>query len=466
MSIQFASSIVVCLIIAPILFSSTSQRCQFTLSSAGYILYAIANLWPSWYTMVPSAIILGFATGISWAGATLFIPTLATDTGLTAPLLYSIFTGIVQCSSVAGNMVATGIMKSFKVPSPNSTVETSIVFNECVQFEPNAIPMEASNSSFLLSEEAIIEPTGTIANADEEKITEMGKNILILVISSCHVLATFILFCGIRGKYSKVEKRDIENLDSDTNLKTQLETIKDALRRMLIQTRLRKQFLIAPITIYSATVLSFIQTDITRHLIKPCLGISNVPLIMITYGVGISFGCFISSTLYEMLPVKILLLIVGLVDATGFIGLCFWKGEPFTYFVIIAVTAGMGFTGGVFESIIPTLYAVLFDDTREAAFSLWNVLFGLGCVIVFGWSDFLNLKVKCYLLILLLVISLIGLFLVPSEDLQAKSTPTKDDDPSISQSMRKRIESIRSVQSLQTDSLIDNKADELLTKRN
>ena len=51
----------------------------------------------------------------------------------------------------------------------------------------------------------------------------------------------FILFCGIRGKYSKVEKRDIENLDSDTNLKTQLETIKDALRRMLIQTRLRKQ---------------------------------------------------------------------------------------------------------------------------------------------------------------------------------------------------------------------------------
>ena len=60
---------------------------------------------------------------------------------------------------------------------------------------------------------------------------------------------------------------------------------------------------------------------------------------------------------------------------------------------------------------ISALYAVLFDETREAAFSLWNVLFGLGCVIVFGWSDFLNLRVKCYLLILLLVISLIGLFL-------------------------------------------------------
>ena len=148
-------------------------------------------------------------------------------------------------------MVATGIMKSFKVPSPNSTgklsnlafynlistsVETSIIFNECVQFEPNAISIESSNASFQLIEEAIIEPT-----ADEEKITEKGKNILILVISSCHVLATLILFCGIRGKYSKVSKEDVENLDSDNNLKTQLETIKNALRRMLIQTRFKKQ---------------------------------------------------------------------------------------------------------------------------------------------------------------------------------------------------------------------------------
>ena len=66
---------------------------------------------------------------------------------------------------------------------------------------------------------------------------------------------------------------------------------------------------------------------------------------------------------------------------------------------------------------ISALYAVLFDETREAAFSLWNVLFGLGCVIVFGWSDFLNLRVKCYLLILLLVISLIGLFLGKSHTL-------------------------------------------------
>ena len=81
---------------APILFSTTGPRFQFTLASAGYLVYALANFLPSWYTLIPSAVVLGFATGISWAGATLFVPTIADDNKISVPLLYSIFTGIVQ----------------------------------------------------------------------------------------------------------------------------------------------------------------------------------------------------------------------------------------------------------------------------------------------------------------------------------------------------------------------------------
>ena len=96
LALQFASSIVVCLIIAPILFSSTSPRFQFTLASLGYLIYAVANFLPKWYTLMPAAVLLGFATGISWAGATLFVPTLADNNKISVPLLYSVFTGIVQ----------------------------------------------------------------------------------------------------------------------------------------------------------------------------------------------------------------------------------------------------------------------------------------------------------------------------------------------------------------------------------
>ena len=60
---------------------------------------------------------------------------------------------------------------------------------------------------------------------------------------------------------------------------------------------------------------------------------------------------------------------------------------------------------------ILAIYALLFDDSREAAFSLWNVLFGAGAVLVFGWSDFLTLYTKCCCLLGLLLISLLGLYL-------------------------------------------------------
>ena len=124
--------------------------------------------------------------------------------------------------------------------------------------------------------------------------------------------------------------------------------------------------------------------------------------------------------------VKLLLTLVGFIDLFAFVGLCFWNGQPFTYLIIITVTAGLGFTGGVFESTVPSkiidkitelktlfqaIYAILFDNSREAAFSLWNVYFGAGAVLVFGWSDFLSLYAKCFCLVGLLFISLLGLYL-------------------------------------------------------
>lgn len=58
--------------------------------------------------------------------------------------------------------------------------------------------------------------------------------------------------------------------------------------------------------------------------------------------------------------VKLLLTLVGLIDLFAFVGLCFWDGRPFTYLIIVSVTAGLGFTGGVFESIVPSKISFFF----------------------------------------------------------------------------------------------------------
>ena len=47
----------------------------------------------------------------------------------------------------------------------------------------------------------------------------------------------------------------------------------------------------------------------------------------------------------------------------------------------------------------------------EAAFSLWNTLFNIGCSVVFGWSSFLTLKTKLLSLFITLIVSEVSLLL-------------------------------------------------------
>ena len=65
-----------------------------------------------------------------------------------------------------------------------------------------------------------------------------------------------------------------------------------------------------------------------------------------------------SSSLFKMMNAKLLLTLVGMVDAFAFVGLCYWEGYPNTYLIIITVTASLGFTGGVFESIVPSEFLI------------------------------------------------------------------------------------------------------------
>lgn len=391
-SISYATSIFVCLIFVPIMFKATSPRFQFASSSLGYLLFALANFHPTWYTMIPSAVCLGFATGIAWSAATNFVSVISVDYQLTAATLYSIFTGIVQLSSVFGNGIALLAIHGLvnETEYRDADFESILQEDDCVMNEPLY--------------------TDNVTTHKPHDLTENGVKLLSIGCSIFHTVATLLLFFGIQGRYKR--RNNSHSLEDFT-------LIMNSLKGMIKQIGNAKQLLIAPITIYSATVLCFIVSDLTRHVITPCLGVELVPLLMIAYGMGISFGCFASSRLLKLLNVKLLMILVGIFDAISFIFLYFWEGIH-TLPIIIFLTAGLGFTAGVFESGIPTIYSRLFAGSTEAAFSLWNTLFNIGCCVVFGWSSFLTLRTKLLTLFLTLIISEISLLLITFDD------PTED----------------------------------------
>ena len=133
--------------------------------------------------MIPSAIFLGFATGIAWSAATNFVSVIANDYQVKAAVLYSIFTGIVQLSSIFGNIMALATIRNFVnetvIPHPDVavTIETT---DGCVMNEPQ---MNVINST------------------TARDLTDDGVKVLSIGCSSFHVIATVMLFVGIGGKY-------------------------------------------------------------------------------------------------------------------------------------------------------------------------------------------------------------------------------------------------------------------------
>ena len=57
------------------------------------------------------------------------------------------------------------------------------------------------------------------------------------------------------------------------------------------------------------------------------------------------------------------------------------------------------------------MYGVFFADNQEAAFSNYRLWESLGFVIAFAYANFLCIKVKLIILLVVLIISLVGYFI-------------------------------------------------------
>ena len=148
--------------------------------------------------------------------------------------------------------------------------EIDVNLDQCVSHDPIA---GHDSSHSVLSKEGIMALSGGCKLISRKELKSLSGGCALI-----NVLAILLLFFGLGGRYAS-------RLDKTS--KPGLKTIVHSLKGMIKQSKNRNQLLVAPMTIYSATVLCFIMSDITRHVITPCMGVGAVPFLMITYGIGI-----------------------------------------------------------------------------------------------------------------------------------------------------------------------------------
>ena len=75
--------------------------------------------------------------------------------------------------------------------------------------------------------------------------------------------------------------------------------------------------------------------------------------------------------------------------------------------------------------LISALFGVLFVDKQEAAFASYRMFYATGCAIAFGYSYFLCVETKVYILAAMLTVSLV-MYSVIEMKVQLQSQHIKD----------------------------------------
>ncbi|KHG16554.1 hypothetical protein F383_09813 [Gossypium arboreum] len=106
------------------------------LGTTGYWLYIAANLKPTWYTMVPVSLYMGFAASVIWVGEGTYLTSIARshaiDTGLHEGTVIGNFNGefwaVFALHQFVGNLITLAVLPKGTEGSTGSTTLLFIVF--------------------------------------------------------------------------------------------------------------------------------------------------------------------------------------------------------------------------------------------------------------------------------------------------------------------------------------------------
>ncbi|KAJ1155110.1 hypothetical protein NDU88_007845 [Pleurodeles waltl] len=331
--------------------------CKWTLvgSMCCYVTYTLANFYPQWYTLIPTAVILGFGGGPYWASKCTYL----TLSGIryaekkgkekmdVVNLYFGIFFLVYQSSGVWGNLISSLIF------SQRTTNGTVFNYTYCGAGNCPDLTIDALNS------------TETARPSTDLIYILMG------VYTGCGVLAVLLVALFL----------DQINLKEEHEKEEKEVTICMSFMATFRQLKDKRQCLLIPLTMFSGFQQGFLASDYTKSYVTCALGIQFVGYVMICFGA--------TNSILSMLAGK-------LSEYTGRIAM----------FVLGVPRAGMSMSDAICQTLLNALYGVLFAEHKEAAFANYRLWESLGFVISFAYSSFLCVYVKLYIVLSVLVLGM------------------------------------------------------------
>lgn len=352
-------SYTVCSFVATPFVKRFGSKNAVILGTSGYWLFIASNLFPSWYTMIPASLYLGFTASIIWVGEGTYLTLAARSHAAECNLpegtvlgnFNGEFWGISACAQVIGNLLSLSLLKT------------------------------------------------------ETEGKSSGTTLLFIVFLGSMSLGTILGF--FLSKQNGTKTRLLVQMSNGSH-----SSFGDSLKATFVPLLDKRMLLLIPLLVYSGLEQPFVFAAFTKDVVVPAIGVSGVGGAMTVFGVADAiFSILVGRLTTGLLSITFIMLGGIFLHAIVLFRLCLnhsFGSGTLDLINIIGMTALWGLGDGVFMTQINAVLGILFPHDTEASFSQLKIWHSGATAVAFFVSSRITFVAMLAVLAVTLFISLVG----------------------------------------------------------
>ncbi|NWX61196.1 UN93A protein, partial [Promerops cafer] len=396
LSVLYAALMLSSMFLPPVVIKKLGYKWTIAISMCCYVTYSLGNFYASWYTLIPASVIVGLGGAPLWSAKCSYLTIAGTSyaekTGKNAKDIinqyFGVFFLLFQTAVVWGNLISSLILSqsSTKVEISEEDLECCGAYN-CLTDTINSTGSGRPSNSLIYTLVGVYTASSVLA-----------------------VLLVIIFLDQIKSDQAETEKEKLEAPSFWSTFLATFRHLKD-----------KRQCLLIPLTMYSGFEQSFLTGDYTKSYMTCALGIHYIGYMMICFAGVNSLCSLLFGKISQYTGRKLLFALAAVMNTGCIIALLLWKPHPKQLAVFFVIPALWGLSDAVWQTQTNAIYGILFEKNKEVAFANYRLWESVGFVIAFAYSTKLQVYIKMYILLSVLVLSMVTYGAV--EYLEAKSSP-------------------------------------------
>ncbi|XP_065054633.1 protein unc-93 homolog A-like [Rhopilema esculentum] len=353
-----------------------------------YAPFAAANLYPTWYTMIPASVIIGIAAGPVWTAKATYITSSALQyvdiTGAEKGPAITKFFGVFQMILTSGNIIGSLLISIVLKPDGSDATIGNITNAE--EYTCGAADCPSKNQW-----SSAANGTAAVKVANLESV-----NILMGIFLGAVVLAGLILV-------------PIDDVNSSSKEKRQNQSVKSHIFAVAnIVYRDKRMACLLPFCIYAGLSPGFIAVDLAKSYVTCAFGIENLGFVFTVLLCTQTVSAGLIGKFEQYIGRRSIIVSNSVLSMGLLVFLLKWRASSSPAYVFYLVAACYGVTKSVWRTESNSVCGLFFADKQEPAFAVLRVCVSFGFVLSFASGYYLCVYMKIYFHMFIVTLALIG----------------------------------------------------------